>query len=71
MESNKTDENERGIANFAGLKTAIVNSEELLVEELLGSQPMLELEKSYLMDLAKLNNNLKIIKLLADIPTRN
>jgi hypothetical protein len=71
MESNKAGENIRGIADFAGLKTAIVNSEELLVEELLGSQPMLELEKSYLMDLAKLNNNLKIIKLLEYIPTRD
>ncbi|MGK0375005.1 MAG: hypothetical protein ACJA2E_001480 [Arenicella sp.] len=70
MESNNAGENKRGIANFAGLKTAIVNSEELLVEELLGSQPMLELEKSYLMDLAKLNNNLKIITLLDNIPTK-
>jgi hypothetical protein len=29
---------------------------------------MLELEKSYLIDLAKLDNNLAIIKLLEDIP---
>jgi hypothetical protein len=70
MRSNKTGENERGIANFAALKTAIVNGEEPLLEELLGSQPMLGLEKSYLIDLAKLNNNHKIIKLLEDIPTR-
>jgi hypothetical protein len=70
MGSNKTDRNERGIGNFAALKTAIVNGEEPLVEELLGNQPMQELEKSYLIDLAKLNNNLNILKLLEDIPMK-
>ena len=44
MESNKTDENENGIANFMALETAIANSEEDLVKELLGKQAMQEIE---------------------------
>lgn len=68
MGSNMTDKNKPGIANFAALKTSIVNGEVQSVKELLGNQPMQELEKSYLIDLAKLNNNRSIIKLLEDIP---
>jgi hypothetical protein len=56
------------IATFAALKTSIANGEELSVKELLANLSMQELEKSYLIDLAKLNNNLTIIKLLEDIP---
>ncbi|PKG99580.1 hypothetical protein [Paraglaciecola sp. MB-3u-78] len=58
------------IATFAALKTSIANGEELSVKELLANQPMQELEKSYLIDLAKLNNNPTIIKLLEDIPLK-
>jgi hypothetical protein len=58
------------IANFAALKTSIANGEEQSVKELLANQPMQELEKSYLIDLAKLNNNRKILKLLEDIPIK-
>jgi len=68
MGSNETNQNRLGIANFAALKTAVVNGEELLVKKLLGGLSMLELEKSYLIDLAKLNDNLAIIKLLENIP---
>jgi hypothetical protein len=50
------------------LKTAIANGEELSVKELLANQPMQELEKSYLIDLAKLTNNLNIIKLVENVP---
>jgi len=63
-----TDKNEHGIANFAALKTAIVNGEEKLVKELLSKQAMQELEKGYLLDLAKMNDNRDIIKLIEDIP---
>ena len=66
-----TDQNKHSIATFAALKTAIVNGEELSVKELLGNQPMQELEKSYLIDLAKLSNNPTIIKLLEDVPLAN
>jgi hypothetical protein len=68
MEPNSTDQNKLDIANFAALKTAIANSEESLVKEMLGGLSMQEIEKSYLIDLAKLKNNLSIIKLLDDIP---
>jgi hypothetical protein len=63
-----TDENTHSIADFAALKTAIANGEEKLIKELLSKQPMQELEKSYLLDLAKLNNNRDVIKLIEDIP---
>jgi hypothetical protein len=66
--SNETDQNRLGIANFAALKTAIANGEEPLVKSMLGDLSMLELEKSYLIDLAQLSDNLAIIKLLEDIP---
>ncbi|WP_426370296.1 hypothetical protein [Pseudocolwellia sp. HL-MZ7] len=65
-----SDKNGQTIANFAALKTSIVNGEEQSVKELLINGPMLDLEKSYLIDLAKLNNNPKILKLLEDIPVK-
>jgi hypothetical protein len=66
-----TDEKKHSIATFAALKTSIANGEELSVKELLANQPMQELEKSYLIDLAKLSNNPTIIKLLEDVPLSN
>lgn len=70
MRTNMTDQKEQSIANFAALKTSIVNGEEQSVKELLANRPMQELEKSYLIDLAKLNNNRTILKLLEDIPIK-
>ena len=66
-----TDEIKHGIANFSALKTSIANGEEQSVKELLAGLPMQEIEKSYLLDLAKLGNNRAIIKLLNDIPIKN
>lgn len=66
-----TEQNEHSIANFAALKTAIVNAEEESVKALLTKQPMQDLEKSYLIDLAKLNSNQAILKILEDIPVKN
>lgn len=63
-----TDQEKRSMANYMALQTAIINGEETLVKELLGHQPMLDIEKSYLIDLAKLNNNHAVIKLLEDFP---
>jgi hypothetical protein len=68
---NMTDENKHSIATSAALKTSIANGEELSVKELLANQPMQELEKGYLIDLAKLSNNPTIIKLLEDVPLSN
>jgi hypothetical protein len=64
------NQNEHGVANFAALKTAIANGEVQLLKKLLPNQPMQELEKSYLIELAKLNNKPAIIKFLEDIPTQ-
>jgi hypothetical protein len=68
MGSTKTDQNKPGIAHFAALKTAIANGEELLVKELLGNYAMPDIEKSYLIDFAKLSNKGSIIKLVENIP---
>lgn len=65
-----TDRNEYSIGKFTALETAIANGEEQLVKELLAQQPMQDLEKSYLIDLAKLGNNRTIIKLLEDAPIK-
>jgi hypothetical protein len=70
MEANNTDQNKLGIANFAALKTAIANDEEALVKKLLADLTMQDIEKNYLIDLAKLKNNLLIIKLLEGIPIK-
>jgi hypothetical protein len=70
MGSNNTDQHKHNIATFAALKTAIANDEEQLVKELLADQPMQDLEKSYLIDLAEVTNNRTIIKLLKDIPVK-
>ncbi|AZG35481.1 hypothetical protein [Shewanella psychromarinicola] len=70
MGSNNTDQHKHSIATFAALKTAIANGEEQLVKELLADQPMQDLEKSYLIDLAEVTNNPTIIKLLKDIPVK-
>jgi hypothetical protein len=70
MRANMTDQNEQSIANFAALKTSIANGEEQSVKELLADRPMQALEKSYLIDLANLNNNPTILKLLEDIPVQ-
>lgn len=65
-----TSKNERGIANFSALKTAIANGEVASVRKLLGDSPLLDIEKSYLIDLANLNYNEAIIKLLEATPVK-
>jgi hypothetical protein len=75
MRTNNTGQNETNVANFAALNASIVNEEEqlvkkLLVKELLANETMQELEKNYLIDIAKHKNNSSIIKLLENIPTR-
>ena len=69
MTSNKHDKTEHGIMDVAALKTAIANGEEQSVRELLPSEPIQELEKGYLIDLAELNNDRAIIEILQGIPT--
>jgi len=54
MENLKTHKKNQNIANFSAIKTAIANNEEQLLKELLADQAMLELEKSYLIDLGNM-----------------
>jgi hypothetical protein len=68
MASNKTERHAHGIANYQALETAIANGEAPLVKELLANQKMIALEKSYLLNLARLNNNPAVIALIEDIP---
>lgn len=63
-----SEQNDQGIGHFAALKTSIANGEEQSVKELLSEHPMQQLEKDYLIDLAKLNNNQNILKMLNDKP---
>ncbi|GAA6183711.1 MULTISPECIES: hypothetical protein [Alteromonadaceae] len=70
MTSSTSNQNDNSIAHFAALKTAIVNGEVQTIKDLICGHPMQELEKSYLIDLANLNNNSAIIKLLQDIPVK-
>lgn len=58
----------RSINTFAALKTAIVTGDTQLVKDLLPIEPIVELEKSYLIDLAELNRNQEILELLEAIP---
>jgi hypothetical protein len=71
MTSNKNNEPKHGIANFAALETAIANGEEQSVKELLGNEAMPEIERSYLLDFAKLSNKPAITKLIEDIPEKD
>ena len=63
------NKNNQSIANFAAIKTAIANNEEVLLRELLHEQKIPELEKSYLLDLAGLSNNPAIMTIIHDIPS--
>ena len=58
----------RSINTFAALKTAIAIGDVQSVKDLLFNESIVELEKSYLIDLAKLNGNPEVIKLLEAIP---
>lgn len=68
MVSNTSDQKEHNIAHYQALKTAIANGEEQLVKELLANETMQPLEQGYLLDLANLNGNATIIRLLKAVP---
>jgi len=61
---------EHGIGRFSALKTSIALGDLDSVVRLLGSEPLLDLEKSYLLDLAKLTNNAEVIKVLEAMPVK-
>lgn len=68
MTSAENEQQSRSFMHYAALKTAIVNNEEQRVKELLAKQSMPALEKGYLLDLARLNNNSTIVALLEAVP---
>jgi len=59
------------MGNFIALKSAIINGEADLVKKFLADQSMLDIEKSYLLELAALGNNPAIIKLLEEVPVKD
>ena len=65
-----TDQNKHRMANYMALKTAVINGETTLVKKLFANRPMLDIEKSYLLDLAQLGNNHAIIQLLEELPIK-
>ncbi|HBN88304.1 MAG TPA: hypothetical protein DD408_04080 [Rheinheimera sp.] len=56
------------MANYEALKTAIANNEAQRIKELLAGKSMQQLEKDYLLDLARLDDNRTIIALLEAVP---
>ncbi len=70
MTPDNSAQNNHSIGHYSALKTAVANGEELLVNELLANQSMQQLEKNYLLDLARLGSNRSIIKLLEAVPVR-
>lgn len=58
----------RKINQFAALKTAIAIGDKQTVEELLSAEPIVELEKFYLIELAELNGDSEIIELVKGLP---
>lgn len=65
-----SDRNEHRMGNFIALKSAIINGEADLVKKFLADRPMLDIEKSYLLELAALGNNPAVIKLLEEVPIK-
>ena len=68
MTAEQQAQESRSFMHYAALKTAIINNEEQRVKELLANQSMQALEKSYLLDLARLNNNSTILANLQAVP---
>lgn len=70
MTADTSEQNSHSIANYEALKTAIANNEAQRIKELLAGKSMQQLEKDYLLDLARLDNNRTIIALLDAVPVR-
>ncbi len=60
----------RSIGRFTALKTAIANGDESSVKDLLPNEPMIEIEKSYLIELAELNGHPGVLNLLKEAPVK-
>ncbi|MDY7218598.1 hypothetical protein TOI97_03260 [Denitrificimonas sp. JX-1] len=59
------------MGHFIALKSAIINGEETVVKQYLVDRSMLDVEKSYLLELAELGGNAAIIQLLEQVPVKD
>ncbi|WP_018983901.1 hypothetical protein [Salinimonas chungwhensis] len=62
--------NEKSIAGMEGLQSAIANGEKNRVKQLLTNEMLDDLQKDYLIELAKTSDNPDIVKLIEETPTR-
>lgn len=58
------------ITNMAGIKTAIVNGEQDRLQDMLTGIHLDELNKGYLIELARMNNNEHIVSIIEKTPTK-
>ncbi|WP_102794510.1 hypothetical protein [Bowmanella denitrificans] len=65
------DAKSNAIARMEGLQMAIANGEVDRVRQLLANQVLDKLQKSYLLDLAELNQKAEIVKLLEKTPVKH
>lgn len=70
MTADSAKQDSHGIANYEALKTAIANNEAQRIKELLAGKSMPQLEKDYLLDLARLDDHHTIIELLEAVPVK-
>ncbi|WP_218352755.1 hypothetical protein [Alteromonas lipotrueiana] len=70
MENDNQAQGDRSIAGMKGLESAIANGETNRVKQYLATEMLGDLQKSYLIDLAKTSDNSEIAKLIEETPTR-
>lgn len=70
MVNDSEKQGDRSIAGMKGLESAIANGETDRVKQYLATEMLGELQKSYLIDIAKTSNNPEIAKLIDETPTR-
>lgn len=59
------------IANMAGIQSAIANNESETLAELLSGESLDPLQKDYLIELAELSNNQKLISIIQQTPVKS
>lgn len=62
---------DHSIANMAGIQSAIANNESESLTELLSGESLDPLQKDYLIELAKLSNNQKLITIIEQTPVNS
>ncbi len=67
-DQSSTGDNE--VDNMKAIETAIVNQEHERLKSLLANRQLDSLQKSYLIDLAKLNGSASVVDILQDAPVK-